>query len=420
MLSHPLNSGEPPGAKAMNPITATERDTRIDALCTWVTNAALGDFDPHTGFAEICERLVDAGVPLLRAHLSMRAVHPLVRSVALTWVAGKGVELDQYDFSDATSVQWERSPLRWMLEHAQNLMGSRLDNPKDVRRFPIFADLAAIGGTEYRARIFPFGDPHTAKEREDGVIFSWVSSGPDGFSAEDRANFDRLEPLLALGAKVSNREFTASNICNAYLGDNVGRRVLEGRIQLGDVDEIPAVIWYSDMRDSTAMADRLPPREFLRSLNTYFDCTAGAVLAHDGEVLRFVGDAVLAVFPVATADDLKSVATRALRAAKDAGDRMDDANRRRESAGVAPLGFGLALHVGTVLYGNIGVATRLEFSVIGQVANEVCRIEGLTKHVGERILVSERFANLFDGGWRDIGQHALSGVSTAQRVFAPR
>ena len=400
-------------------IASDDRKRLVDTLCDDMVNAALGDFEPRSGFASICEQMVAAGLPLARAHLSMRTLHPLVRAVALTWTNTLGVEIDQFEFGSDADRKWQQSPSNWMLQSGARSMQIRLDDANQRRRFPLFEDLHAAGGTEYRATIVPFGDPETARARGDGVILSWVCRASGGFSERDIEDIRRLEPLLALGAKISKREFTARNICSAYMGEAVGRRVLDGQIRLGDVDEIPAVIWYCDLRDSTAMADRMAPRKFLAALNAYFECMAGAVLDHNGEVLRFIGDAVLAVFPVADGGALLPVAKQALDAAQDAQRRIETVNASRATPLEERLGFGLALHVGTVLYGNIGVPTRLEFSVIGRAANEVCRMEGLTKHLGHPILVSRAFAEAVAIDWIDAGSHLLSGVSGEQSVYAP-
>ena len=174
------------------------------------------------------------------------------------------------------------------------------------------------------------------------------------------------------------------------------------------------------MRDSTRLADRLDPHAFIELLNLYFECTAGAVIAGGGEVLRFVGDAVLAIFPIREGgDDARNAAGRALTAARDAEQRLSRTNRRLAEMGNEPIGFGLGLHVGDVMYGNIGVPERLEFSVIGPAANEVARLEDLTKELGRRVLPSAAFAQAAGARCEPLGAHRLRGVGTPVEVFAP-
>ncbi len=370
-------------------------------------------------FEEFCNELANAGLPLLRAHLSVQALHPLISTVDLTWLRGQGLEVDPRAYTPTPREAWLRSPLYWMLTNAQQELRQNLRDEDVVRKFPVFADLRNLGATDYLALLTPFGDPKTAIERRDGVLTSWVSDAPDGFTERDIEALMRLQPYIGLVAKLSKRDYTARNVLSAYLGDDAGRRVLEGQIRLGDVEHIPAVIWFSDLRDSTAMAERMAVETFLEAINAYFDCTAGAVLKHGGEVLRFIGDAVLAVFPVAADESPKRATQQALAAAHDAKQRMASLNERRAEQSQEPLVFGLGLHVGEVLYGNIGVPTRIEFSVIGRAANEVSRLESLTKEVGEPVLVSRAFTEAVDLPWRNLGAHRVKGVGDCMEVFAP-
>ena len=195
--------------------------------------------------------------------------------------------------------------------------------------------------------------------------------------------------------------------------------MLDGEIHLGDVEHIPAVIWFSDLRDSTAMAERMTVETFLRVVNAYFGCAAGAVLEHGGDVLRFIGDAVLAVFPVAKSESPERAAHQALAASRVARQRLAALNEHRAAQSQEQLAFGLGLHVGELLYGNIGVPTRIEFSVIGPAANEVARLENLTKETREPVLVSRAFKEAVDLPWRRLGVYQLKGVGDGMEVFAP-
>jgi adenylate cyclase len=265
----------------------------------------------------------------------------------------------------------------------------------------------------------PFGDPETAFERRDGILTSWVSDAPEGFKEHHIQAIKHLQPFVGLVSKLSKHDYTARNVLSAYLGEEAGRRVLEGQIRLGDVERIPAIIWFSDLRDSTAMAERMPVEAFLKAVNAYFDCTAGAVLEHGGEVLRFIGDAVLAVFPVAANESPTKAAHQALVASREARQRLAALNECRAAQSKERLAFGLGLHAGELLYGNIGVPTRIEFSVIGPSANEVSRLESLTKEVGEPVLVSRAFKEAIDLPWRNLGVYRVKGVGGGMEVFAP-
>jgi adenylate cyclase len=384
-----------------------------------VVGKALADEHYAGLFEAFCDELASAGVPLLRAHLTMYTLHPLVSSVDLTWWRGQGLEVNPRMHKPAPTAEWLSSPLYWMLSNEQWELRQSLRNKDAAREFPVLAEFRERGATDYLALMTPFGDPETAFERRDGIMTSWLSDAPKGFSEHDVEAIKSVQPYVALVAKLSKHDYTARNVLSAYLGKDAGRRVLEGQIRLGDVDHIPAIIWFSDLRDSTAMAERMPAESFLQALNAYFDCTAGAVLEHGGEVLRFIGDAVLAVFPIATNESAAGAAHQALAACREARQRLAALNERRADQSEEPLAFGLGLHVGELLYGNIGVPTRIEFSVIGTAANEASRLESLTKEVGEAVLVSRAFKEAVDLPWRKLGGYRVKGVGDPMEVFAP-
>jgi adenylate cyclase len=384
-----------------------------------ITRTALADEHYAGVFEAFCDELTSASVPLLRAHLTMHALHPLVSSVALTWLRGQGLVVTPREYTPEPADEWLRSPLYWMLSNAQWDLRRNLRDEDAMREFPVFAELRNLGATDYLALMTPFGDPETAFERRDGILTSWLSDAPEGFSEHHIEAIKHLQPFVGLVSKLSKHDYTARNVLSAYLGEDPGRRVLEGQIRLGDVERIPAIIWLSDLRDSTAMAERMPVEIFLQTVNAYFGCTAGAVLEHGGEVLRFIGDAVLAVFPVATNGSPTKAAHQALAASREARQRLVALNERRAAQSEEQLAFGLGLHVGELLYGNIGVPTRIEFSVIGPAANEVSRLESLTKEVGEPVLASRAFKEAVDLPWRYLGVYRLKGVGECMEVFAP-
>lgn len=223
----------------------------------------------------------------------------------------------------------------------------------------------------------------------------------------------------------AERSRTAEELLKIYLGERSGTRVLAGRTKRGEGEKIHAVIWLCDLRDSTRMSETMPVEDFFRTLSDFFDCTAGAVLAHGGEILSFPGDAVLAIFAIGGSErPLEDVClpeegacAAALAAAREARVRVDALNRVRAERGEAPLEFGLALHVGDVMYGNLGVPQRMQFTVIGAAANEAARLASLCKHLGKWVLVSTAFPGCFPGELVSLGHHALRGVEVPQEIF---
>ena len=220
-------------------------------------------------------------------------------------------------------------------------------------------------------------------------------------------------------------QHSAEDLLKTYLGERTGERVLAGRTKRGEGDKIHAVIWLCDLRDSTRLSETMPVEDFFRSLNEFFDCTAGAVLEHGGEILSYIGDAVLAIFAISgTETSLREACfpeegacAAALAAARDARSRVDALNQRRESKGEPPLEFGLALHVGDVMYGNLGVAQRMQFTVIGAAANKTARLAGMCKDLGRWVLVSSAFPPCFPNQMMSLGHHAMRGVDTPQEIF---
>ncbi len=403
-----------------------ERDSTmplVDRVAEWLMSEALGDGEIREIFRGCCRRLVAAGIPVSRAFMSFRTLHPLFASVSLVWERGEAeVRVEETLHERAyTSEQWRRSPMFHMLEAQIPYLRRRLTGPSAVLDFPVLEELAAAGVTDYLGFMVPFAADDDPGPHADGIIGSWATDRGSGFTAEDQRALARVQRRLVVACKVQIKREIARNVLTAYLGAEAGQQVLAGRIQRGDGRKVHAIIWFSDLRGSTGLAERLEHRRFLELLNAYFECTAGAVLAHGGEVLRFIGDAVLAIFPLGADVDAEGViaARRALAAMAEARRRREALNAARAASGDDPIRFGIALHVGEVMFGNIGVPERLEFSVTGPAANEVARLESLTKTLGRDALVSDAFARLAPLEWELLGEQALRGVGRPIPVYAP-
>lgn len=369
---------------------------------------------------QLSARLIDEGFPIFRLLILIRTLHPQVIGIRYEWRRDRGTVTEQLPSHDILrNSQYLDSPMSAIFDGDVRIIRRRLDIPDPRLDYPILRELLAEGATDYVAMPLTF---------TDGMVNAvTIASDRQGGFLDEQLNqiYDMLPVLSLLLENHSNRR-TARTLLETYLGKHTGNMVLDGMVKRGDGENINAVIWFCDLRDSTMMADTLPKSEFLSILNDFFDCMAGAVLDHGGEVLRFIGDAALAIFPIGgTSKLLKEACTpsegackRALDAARDARQRIEALNKRRQEAGDPPLRFGLALHVGDVMYGNIGVPQRLEFTVIGKAANEAARLEGMCKEVGEPILISSAFPRCFPGEMRSLGTHSLKGVSEPQEIFA--
>ncbi|HEX6102161.1 MAG TPA: adenylate/guanylate cyclase domain-containing protein [Alphaproteobacteria bacterium] len=218
---------------------------------------------------------------------------------------------------------------------------------------------------------------------------------------------------------------SAESLLKTYLGERTGERVLAGQTKRGEGEKIHAVIWLCDLRDSTRLSESIPVEDFFRSLNDFFDCAAGAELAHGGEILSYLGDAVLAIFAIGGSErplheacfHEEGACAAALAAAWDARSRVDALNERRETSGEPALEFGLALHVGDVMYGNLGVPQRMQFTVIGAAANEAARLAGMCKDLARWVLVSSAFPRCFPGQMVSLGRHVMRGVDAPEEIF---
>ncbi|MDV7340098.1 adenylate/guanylate cyclase domain-containing protein [Terasakiella sp. A23] len=349
--------------------------------------------------------------------MSWTTLHPTIGALTLKWWRDQTFDdAIRYAHADGDSDEWLLSPGYHLVTNELKELDIRLDGKDTNYNFPLLSELIEAGGTHYIIRLFAFSKPGETTHDDDGMILSWLSDREGGFNDDEIQIINRIERYIALALKVALRERIALNTLTAYLGQNAAQRVLKGAIKLGDGENVPAVIWYSDLRNSTNLGDTLDGPELLATLNEYFACTAGAVMDHGGEVLRFVGDAVLAIFP-SDQTDLAIACKKATAAAKDALKRLNDTNTQRLSQNKAPLAFGLGLHTGELMFGNIGVPERLDFSVTGPAANEAARIESMTKELGQPILASSDFAQQCSDDWKAHGTYPLRGVSRSIELY---
>ncbi len=391
--------------------------TAADALVTWLIKAGLDGISQADLLTGYCERLVAAGVPLWRASMGAATLHPLIDAHGHRWFAGQGVQ-EEFFPRDATPERlelWRQSPWYWMLEADQLTMRMRLATGEGTNRFPMLAELAAAGSTDYWACILGFGDQAQLGETM-GVATSWTSAAPGGFSESQLALIEATLPAFALAFKAAIAIATAGTLVTTYLGEDAARRVLRGEIERGRVTNVRRVLWFSDLVGFTRLADALPQEQLLALLNAYADCLVGVVHAHGGQVLKFMGDGVLAVVDGTPAE----ACGQALAAAQAARGAIERLNRSRAAAGLPVTDFTLALHEGEVLYGNIGSQDRLDFTVVGPAVNEVSRIQALCRSLDQPLLISASFAGTC-GELRQqlvsVGRYALRGVERPQELF---
>lgn len=382
------------------------------SIVAWLAGGARSAAQPQQFMAELCERLVACGVPLWRAAVFVRILHPQIMGLMILWRPDAGVRMREGPFAILDTTEFRESPVTHVTAHGEALR-RRLANPACPRDFSFLDELLAEGGTDYYAAPLAFtdGSIHLA---------SWATRQPGGFSAAQLAGIEAILAPLARIVEIRVLRRTASTLLDTYIGHQAGERILAGHIRRGDIEEIDAAIWTSDMRGFTALSDRMTSRDLIDLLNRYFDCQVPAIAGAGGEVLKFIGDGLLAIFPIAAGADPGEVCSRALSAARQARANVADLSRSMSSDNFVRLGFGLALHVGRVAYGNIGGGNRLDFTCIGPAVNLAARIETLTGRLGRVVLASADFARHCRSEFIALGEFALPGIGAAQPVFGLR
>lgn len=387
----------------------------IDKVVSWLMKQALSDSDLETVVRGACERLLAAGIPLCRVHLSFSVLHPLYRAMGFTWIRGRGLEIEGYRHVRSGSAEpFRNSPYFYMLSNGLEHMRRNLMTGCQME-FPIFQDLRKLGVTDYLAFVTTF-DQTSAQ----GMLGSWSTDQREGFSEEEINALLRIQERLAVACKMAVRQEVARNALTTYLGANAGGRVLNGQIQRGDGETIRSAIVYGDLRGSTEMSEQDGRQVYIETLNTFFDAACGAIADHGGEILNFIGDGFLAIFPCGrNHDDSAQACRKALDAANEGVWRLAKINRARKTKQLKPLGFGLGLHIGNVMFGNVGMADRLAFSVFGVTVNEAARLEKLTVKYATPVVASEAFKDYAGGLWEPLGAETLKGVSKPVRLFKP-
>ncbi len=388
----------------------------VERAAEWLMAQALKDADLEAVVRGCCERLHAAGVPIARVHFTFSMLHPLYRAVGYTWRRGQGLQVDAYRHTAGNTPpeRWLRSPYYHLVKHGLDHLRRRLDTG-GACEFPIFEDLRKEGLTDYLAftESFEMG-------RAQGMLGSWSTDQRGGFTDGEIEALLGVQDSLAVACKMAARSGVAKSALSTYLGGKAGERVLSGQIKRGDGETTRAAIVWGDMRNSTAMAEQLGRQSYIDNLNGFFDATAGAVADAGGEILSFIGDGFLAIFPCERNQKETGEACKlALSAALEATHRMAETNRQRAVQDEAALGYGIALHIGNVMFGNVGLAERLSFSVFGSTVNEVARLERLTKKFQTPIVASEEFTGYCGGEWEALGSESLRGVNAPMAVFRP-
>lgn len=389
---------------------------RARPIIDWLVHQGLAGQPVPALLAGFVERLREAGVDLRRAYLAGTLLHPDFDSFGCTWTPAGGVTTMDHPY-DGDDTAWLNSPLRHAIVERRAFV--RHNVVAESNRFPLFAELAAEGITEYVATVAHYGrNGVVAPETEIGVVASYATDRPTGFTEDELAVLADCREALALATRVPTNLRVAESILSTYLGTEAGQRILAGEIRRGTARTIDAAIVFADLRGFTLLADTVPRDELAAMLDEYLDCMADPVERRGGQVLKFMGDGMLATF--APGDDgVAAACAAAVDAAVEAMARVAALTRRRAGAGAPGMALDVALHRGEVLYGNVGSRSRMEFTVIGPAVNEAARIEALCGTLDRPLLASRAFveAAATPERFRSLGTHRLRGVRERQELF---
>jgi len=372
----------------------------------WLMSEGRRIADPKRFLESFAERLIEAGVDVSRITTGVPVLHPQLFSYSGLWQRDKGVTERLYRSEPGQDAVLANSPIKSAYDGVP--FRSRLTAPPTEREFPILAELRRAGMTDYVAAPVPFSDG-------TNKALSLATTRSGGFSDGEIALIDAMTPALAVNLEIQALKRMARTLLDTYVGRQSGGRVLAGQIRRGMSETIRAVIWLSDLRGFTNLSESLPRDELLELLNRYFGPMCDAVEANGGEVLKFIGDAMLAIFPVEP--DAAQACLSALAAARAAEAAIAKENRERAADGRPQIRYGLALHVGDVMYGNIGGDARLDFTVIGPAVNLTSRIESMCKSLDRSPLLSAEFARVSGVGAELLGEFALKGVGAEQQIY---
>lgn len=396
------------------------RADAVHDIAAWLASTGLRGEDEVALLHGFCERCRAAGLALGRGITIIDTLHPIYEGRGFRWREDDTDEEPLLEFrrdDDATSLgSWHASPFHHLLQAGGGELRCRL-HAGETAGFDAVAELAEAGQTDYLAIVHRFAANAVVGEM-DNFAARWTTAHPDGFTDADIDALRHLTPILGLAIKTTSLVRVSEALVEAYLGHDPGQRVLKGRIARGQVDKINAVLWFSDLKGFTALSESMDTDQLIPFLNDHADVVITAIRKAGGDVLKLVGDGILAIFG---GQEPSAACRAALRAEADMRMRLAALHERRRDGGMPTAEVYLGLHVGDVFYGNIGSEDRLDFTVVGQAVNEVSRIGTMCASAGRDVLFSSVFRDTLPEADRDtlvsVGRYALRGVGRAQELF---
>ncbi|NLR98075.1 adenylate/guanylate cyclase domain-containing protein [Rhizobium sp. P38BS-XIX] len=381
-------------------------------LIAWVIAQGLVADDIDALLEELALRLTEEGFPLLRASIGMPSIDPKRRGLSVTWCRDTGISREAQKHGDEGEALFRRSPIFYLLQNQLEYMRWSLPADADTPPFPVLTDLSDLGATDFVIKITPFpGNTALA-----GASFSVATDQPGGFSESQLAGFEGVMPALSLACLRIALTRVAKDVLAVYTGDRTSELILNGQIQRGEGASIYAAILLADLKSFTSLNEKHEPHLIVNWLNEHFDEIGQPVVEEGGEILKFMGDSLLAIFPVQGADTAKACRV-AMSAAQRAIATNDALNLSRRERGEPEILVDIVLHLGEIFYGNVGTDRRLDFTVIGRAVNEASRIEKLADTLESNLLASAPFAAQTDGAFRLAGYFKLRGVEEQAEIY---
>ncbi len=376
----------------------------------WLTNGTRDERFIDNIFADMCIRLQRAGIPVKRASLHVQINHPQWLGARMLWSEGmSGAEIARVDYDVRGRAEYIGSPASEIVDGAAEVREHLAGDPKLRRQHAVYDEMRALGLTDYVA--WPIY--HTLGKRH---IVTFATDQAGGFNEAQIQALRQVLPVLALVSEIRVKNRLARTLLETYVGPHAGELILAGATRRGSGTTVRAAIMICDLRDFTKISDNWPRDDVIELLNGYFDAMVEPITQHGGEILKFIGDGLLAIFPLSE----PMACANLLHAVTDARKAMAELNARNAEAGRAPLNVGIGVHVGDVMYGNIGSLSRLDFTVIGPAVNMASRLEALTKQVGRPVLLSRAFAEHLEGEFalERVGEYPVRGFSDPIELFA--
>ena len=382
------------------------------SIADWILEHGRNLVDAKAFFDGLNDSFRRAGIPVDRAMFSLMVIHPQIAASGFEWRGEQPTVEIPRERSIKNRDAYLLSPIK-RIHDGTDLIRARLKGPDASHEFPFFDELRGEGFTDYAAFAVAFGNGRRN-------VLTLTTRRARGFTAAQIALVQAVLPLVAMMFEIHWGRRIAEAVLDTYVGRLASGRILAGSIERGAGERIDAVIWFADLRGFTALSDLRPTSDVIAALNQFFDALAGAIESHGGQILKFMGDGLLAIFPVEDAAFRHYACRQALEAAIDAHAAVAALNAERAAAGAPILRFNVALHVGVVVYGNIGSATRLDFTCIGPAVNLTVRIEGIAARVGAPVVMSAAFAKVvrdMQAAVVSLGKHSVKGLMAPPEVF---